>query len=130
MLKATQNWLAQVDYDLVTAEQMLASGRNIYVVFMCHMALEKALKAVVTEETRELPPRTHNLIDLTRRAHLTPSQEQQEFIGRINDASVVTRYPEDLSRIVADYPASIAKQYLEETKELVQWILQDPRLLT
>lgn len=129
MLKATENWLAQVDYDLATAEHMLAVGRYIYVVFMCHMALEKALKALVTEETRELPPRTHNLIDLTRRGKLMPSRWQQDFIGRINDASVVTRYPDDLSRIVADYPEPVAREYLRETKELIQWILQDPRLL-
>jgi hypothetical protein len=37
MLKATANWLAQVDYDLATAEQMLHAGRYIYVIFMSHM---------------------------------------------------------------------------------------------
>jgi HEPN domain-containing protein len=55
MLKATANWLARVDYDIATAEQMLHAGRYIYVIFMSHMALEKALKAVVTEETQKLP---------------------------------------------------------------------------
>jgi HEPN domain-containing protein len=43
---------------------------------MGHMALEKALKALVTEETQQLPPRTHNLIDLAQRAHVVLSQEQ------------------------------------------------------
>jgi len=47
---------------------MLHDGRYIYVIFMSHMALEKALKALVTEETQKLPPRTHNLIDLAQRA--------------------------------------------------------------
>jgi hypothetical protein len=28
-----------------------------------HMALEKIFKALVTEETLMLPPRTHNLVD-------------------------------------------------------------------
>lgn len=74
MLKATANWLAQVNYDLATAEQMLQAGRYIYVIFMRHMALEKALKALVTEETRKLPPRTHNLIDLAQRAHVVLAQ--------------------------------------------------------
>jgi HEPN domain-containing protein len=53
MLKATANWLAQVDYDIATAEQMLHAGRYIYVIFMSHMASEKALKALVTEETQK-----------------------------------------------------------------------------
>ena len=130
MLKATANWLAQVDYDIATAEQMLHTGRYIYVIFMSHMALEKALKALVTEETQKLPPRTHNLIDLAQRARVVLSQEQQDFLGKINNTSVVVRYPDDLSAMVSQYPEAIAQDYLERTKELILWVRQDPRLQT
>jgi HEPN domain-containing protein len=130
MLKATANWLAQVDYDIATAEQMLHAGRYIYVIFMSHMALEKALKALVTEETQKLPPRTHNLIDLAQRAYVVLSQAQQDFLGQLNNTSVVVRYPEDLSALVSQYPEAIAQDYLERTKELLLWVRQDPRLQT
>ena len=130
MLTATANWLAQVDYDIATAEQMLHAERYIYVIFMSHMALEKALKALVTEETQKLPPRTHNLIDLAQRAHLVLSQAQQDFLGKLNNTSVVVRYPGDLSAMVSQYPEAIAQDYLERTKELILWVRQDPRLQT
>ena len=130
MLKATANWLAQVDYDIATAEQMLHVSRYIYVIFMSHMALEKALKALVTEETQKLPPRTHNLIDLAQRAQVVLSQEQQDFLGKINNTSVVVRYPDDLAEMVSQYPEAIAQNYLERTKELITWVRQDPRLQT
>ena len=130
MLKATANWLAQVDYDLATAERMLHAGRYIYVVFMSHMALEKVLKALVTEETQKLPPRTHNLIDLAQRAQVVLSQEQQDFIGKINNASVVVRYPDDLSEMVAQYPEAIVRDYFENARGLIAWIRQDLRLQT
>ena len=81
MLKATANWLAQVDYDIATAEQMLHAGRYIYVIFMSHMALEKALKALVTEETQKLPPRTHNLIDLAREPTWSYRRNSRTFSG-------------------------------------------------
>jgi HEPN domain-containing protein len=109
---------------------MLHTGRYIYVIFMSHMALEKALKALVTEETQKLPPRTHNLIDLAQRAHVVLSQEQQDFLGKINNTSVVVRYPDDLSAMVSQYPEAIAQDYLERTKELILWVRQDPRLQT
>lgn len=128
MLKATENWLAQVDYDLATAEHMLRAGRYIYVIFMSHLALEKALKALVTEETQKLPPRTHNLIDLAQRGKLKLSQEQRDFIGKINNASVIVRYPDDISNMVSQYPETISQEYLEKTKELIEWLRQDPRL--
>ena len=130
MLKATENWLAQVYYDLATAEHMLNTGRYICVIFMCHMALEKALKALVTEETRKLPPRSHNLIGLAQRAKLALTQEHTDFIGKMNDASVVTRYPDDFSRIVSQYPESVAREYFEKAKEVITWIRRDLRLRT
>jgi HEPN domain-containing protein len=130
MLKATENWLAQVDYDLATAEYMLRAGRYIYVIFMTHMALEKTFKALVTEETQRLPPRTHNLIELAQRAQLVLSQEQQDFVGKINNASVVVRYPNDLAAMVSQYPEAVARDYLQSTKELIAWMRQDQRLQT
>lgn len=130
MLTATANWLAQVDYDIVTAEQILHAGRYIYVIFMSHMALEKALQALLTEERQKLPPRTHNLIDLAQRAQLLLSQEQQDFLGKLNNTSVVVRYPDDLAAMVTQYPEGIARDYLERTKELILWTRQDPRLQT
>lgn len=49
MKKETENWLAMVEYDLITARHMLGTGRYVYVIFMCHLAMEKALKAIVCE---------------------------------------------------------------------------------
>ena len=39
-------WLDLADYDLETAKAMLNSGRFLYVGFMCHQTIEKALKAM------------------------------------------------------------------------------------
>jgi hypothetical protein len=56
------------------------------------------------------------------------SQEQQDFLGKINNISVGVWYPDDLSAMVSQYPAAIAQDYLERTKELITWVRQDPRL--
>ena len=58
------------------------------------------------------------------------SQEQQDFLGKINNTSVVVRYPDDLSEMVSQYPEAIAQDYLERTKELILLVRQDPRLQT
>jgi HEPN domain-containing protein len=130
MLKATENWLSQVDYDLATAEHMLHNGRYIYVVFMSHLALEKMLKALVTEETQRLPPRTHHLIDLAQQGKLSLSQTQRDFIGKINNANIATRYPADLAQLLIQYSAPVARTYLEQTREIITWLRQDPRSQT
>jgi HEPN domain-containing protein len=94
------NWLACAHYDLETARHMLATGRNLYVVFMCHLAVEKALKALVCEGTGSSPPRTHDLLRLRRLAAPALEPDAGEFLAQLNDASVTTRYPHDLPAMV------------------------------
>lgn len=61
MREEVKNWLDSARYDLETAEYMFNTGRYIYTVFMCHLALEKVLKAKVQEITGKTPLKTHDL---------------------------------------------------------------------
>lgn len=128
MKEETKNWLDMVEYDLTTAKQMLKTGRFVYVVFMCHLAIEKALKAIVCEETNKVPPKTHDLIYLINLGKAKLSGDLLDFVGIINNAGVVTRYPEDLSKLILSYPKEIAKKYLDKTLEVIQCIKRDSRL--
>jgi len=126
--KDTENWIALTDYDLETARHMLMTGRYLYVIFLCHLALEKLLKAHVAEVTQTLPIKTHDLIYLVKKCELVLSQNHLDFIGKINTASIPTRYPDDLQRSLKDYPESVARDYLNQTTELIQWLKQHPNL--
>jgi len=107
---------------------MLKTGRYLYVVFLCHLALEKMLKAHTTEVTQTIPAKTHDLIYLVKKSGLEMSQAHLEFVGKINTASIPTRYPEDLQRAVGDYPEPIVKEYLHQTQEIIQWLKRHPNL--
>ena len=125
----SKNWIATSLYDLETAEHMLTSGRYLYVIFTCHLSLEKMLKAHVAEVLQDYAPRTHDLILLLRKAALTEMPENYlEFIGKINNVSIPTRYPEDLQRAINAYSKSVATEYLAQTKEVVQWLQAHPNL--
>jgi HEPN domain-containing protein len=45
-----------------------------------------------------------------------------DFIGKLNDASVVTRYPEDLQKVVQAYPRRVAQEYLRATDKVLRWL--------
>ncbi len=128
MLDETKNWLDMVDYDIDTARQMFKTKRYIYVIFMCHLAIEKALKAIVCEETDEFPPKTHDLIILTNLGRVKFSDDLLDFIGKINNVAVVTRYPEDLSKLISSYSKEVAQEYLNKMLKVIECIKQDPRL--
>lgn len=128
MRKDTSNWVALADYDIETARHMLITGRYLYVIFLCHLALEKLLKAHVAEVTQTVPIKTHDLIYLVKKCELEISETHLDFIGKINTASIPTRYPDDLQRALKEYPKSVAKDYLSQTNEIVLWLKQHPNL--
>ena len=128
MRKDSANLIQSALYDLDTAVHMLTTGRYLYVVFMCHLSIEKMLKAVAAEAAGKTPPRTHNLLYLTKLAGVGFSENHFEFISKINNASVVTRYPEDFSALAASFPEEVVAAYLEKTREIVAWLRQNEKL--
>ena len=59
------NWIKASNYDIRTAEHMFKTRRYIYVLFMCHLSVEKLLKALFEAALGKVPPKTHNLIYLS-----------------------------------------------------------------
>ncbi len=121
-------WFDLADYDLETAKAMLQTRRYLYVGFMCHQTIEKALKAVVAISCSEgeMPPKIHHLLKLAERAGLFAimSPEQQVIIKRLNPMNIEARYPEYKDIIAADLNANICCELLKETEELLCWIKQ------
>ena len=85
--------MASAQYDLETAEHMFHSGRYIYTVFMCHLGLEKILKARIAQVAEKEPPKSHDLEYLVSLGGLTPDKETERYIAELTNLSVVTRYP-------------------------------------
>lgn len=122
MDKRTLEWLKQADYDIDTAEFMAKGGRHFYAVFMCHLAVEKALKGLYQHKLQETPPKTHNLIYLLNRIALKPEESIGRVITKLNEANTATRYPDDIDALQSNYTQEITAQILAQTKEILEWI--------
>ncbi|RMG95389.1 MAG: HEPN domain-containing protein [Chloroflexi bacterium] len=69
------------------------------------------------------------MIFLLRKAELTEIPEKHlEFIGKINNVSIPTRYPDDLQRAIQIYSKPVAEEHLSQTKEILQWLQKHPNL--
>jgi HEPN domain-containing protein len=124
----TRNWIACVEYDLATAQGLFETGRYVYVIFMCHLAIEKMLKAHVTEVIQAVPAKTHNLMYLVRKAGLEVPPDILDFLGDINNECVPTRYPRDIAKLVSKFDREMAGSYLRSTREAIKWLRHDPNL--
>ncbi|MBN1664320.1 MAG: HEPN domain-containing protein [Deltaproteobacteria bacterium] len=115
-------WMKQAEYDLKTAEAMFAAKRYIYVVFMCHLAIEKAIKGIYARATQTLPPKTHNLLALIEKSSLDVPEDLYDFIYRLNGVSVPTRYPEDIGKLKKDYNKKNTQAILEMSEVTLKWL--------
>ena len=128
MRAETGNWLEGAEYDLESARHMYATGRYLYVVFLCHLTLEKMLKALVSEITDMPAPKSHDLIYLLKRAGISPAPQHLEFLGKVNNASIPARYPSDIREAIREYTENVADSYLIQTEEVVAWLRSHPGL--
>jgi len=122
MEKQTEEWLRQCDHDMDAAEYLFQGRRYLYAVFMCHLAVEKALKGLYFERLRQTPPRSHSLVYLLNAVGIVPPEKPGKFITRLGEASIPTRYPEDLAKVQLLYTEGVVNQILAEGRETIAWI--------
>jgi len=122
------NWIKSSNYDIKTAEHMLKTGRYIYVLFMCHLSVEKLLKALYEAVLGKMPPKTHNLIYLSGVINMKVPENHLKMLESLNDLSIVTRYPEDIDGLIRAFRRNRVKEYLRGTKALLKWLKKDARL--
>lgn len=122
MDERTKEWFTQAEYDLDTARYMLKGDRRFYAVFMAHLCVEKALKGLWHERFGTPPPKTHNLLYLVEKVGVPPTREVNEFLTSLNDASVATRCPDDIKKMMAAFPRQEVQSMVEKTQEALAWL--------
>lgn len=121
MTGQTEEWFKQADYDLGTAEAMFRSRRYIYTIFMCHLCLEKALKGLLAKRD-VIPPKSHDLVFLLERISVDIPEQHAEFLEMLNEVSVPTRYPDELDRLLAQYPRRRTAEIMGRCREVYEWL--------
>lgn len=120
--KLPEEWLKQTDYDMKTAEFMFDSGRYFYSVFMCHLAVEKALKGLYRLKLDKVPPKTHNLVFLLKEVAIKPPGGIDMLLVTLTEAQVDVRYPDNIDMLQTNYTKSAVTDLLAKAKEVLKWI--------
>jgi HEPN domain-containing protein len=123
MADYVEYWLDLADYDLGAAKGMLKSKHWLYVGFMCHQVIEKALKAVISQDGN-LPPRIHHLMRLADKGGLLlkMTEAQKDTLRKLNPLNNEARYPEQKEQIASALTAKVCQEIMKETEGLLCWI--------
>ena len=108
--------IAKRDYDTMLA--LFNSGRYPESLYFGHIIIEKIIKSLVTKETREQPPYTHDLLRLAELAKLDLVSEEMDFLDMLNDFNIRARYPEHKLNLYKKCDKAFAEKNLGIIKEL------------
>ena len=115
------HWRDGAVEDLETADILFEKRKLRQCLFFVHLALEKALKAIVVDRTQDHSPKIHNLDRLVQLAEIAISEEKLADLTLFNRYCMQGRYP-DLAptRITLEE----AEQRLAQGKEFLEWLLK------
>jgi HEPN domain-containing protein len=121
--KVVAHWRigAREDWDVAT--DLVARGRPRHGLFFGHLALDKALKARVSEITGQLAPRLHDLLRLAEAAGLGLEAGRRDTLARMSAYALAGRYPDSVGASLA---AEDAQARLAEAKEVFEWLMKPP----
>jgi len=120
MRPEAERWWEQAGEDLQSAKTNLGAERYYVCAFLCQQALEKAFKALWIDRFHELPPKTHDLIELAK--GLSVPTGYATTLRDINPAYATARYPDAANGLPARaFNEEIARRELEGAEGVMKW---------
>ena len=117
-------WLELAEYDLETARVMLNGRRYLYVGFMCHQVIEKALKACTWQLRGIETEYTHSLSRLVRKSGVS-SNIPSAYVGLLDvlePLNIEARYPTHRGKLLQSLTRARCEEIVNQTSGFFQWI--------
>jgi len=119
--KHIEYWRTGGEQDFDAASALLQTGHFRHALFCAHLALEKLLKAHVTRQTGETPPRIHDLLRLADMARLSLHDTQRAFLAEFSVYQLEGRYP-DAEQVPLD--SGRANKQISRAEEMLGWLTE------
>ena len=120
MLKQIDYWKKGSLSDIETADILIDKKKYREGLFFCHLSIEKMLKALYVKTKNDIPPKTHNLFQLSENIDLKTDENNSEFFGILMNYQLEGRYPDSYPLIPDEVKV---KKYLTKTKDIQQWLI-------
>lgn len=120
--KIVNYWRELSEYDMKTAKFMFQTKRYPYCLFMCHLAIEKILKAIIVNKTEKHAPYSHNLVELAKRSKLNFDEDQKNLLADLTEFNLEARYPEWQKDFYKKANKNYAIKYLNDSIKIHKWL--------
>jgi HEPN domain-containing protein len=115
-------WVKTAEHDIATAQSLFDTGHYDWCLFIGHLVLEKILKAHYVNNTGEVPPKIHDLVRLASKTKLPISENQKNFLEKVNDFLIEARYPDEKLEFYKTCTKEFTDKNLQKIKDIYQWL--------
>lgn len=111
-------WEKTAEHDYKRIDSLFKNKYYDFCLFAGHLILEKILKAHVVKTTNKRTPYIHDLSELSKRAKLELSEEENDFLAYANRFNIRSRYPDYKFRFYKSCTPAYTKENLIRIKSL------------
>jgi HEPN domain-containing protein len=124
MNEKAKYWLDICEEDISTVKSLLTGGKLLWSGFICHLIVEKALKAVIANNTDDTPPKIHDLPKLAKIGGIFEdlSEKQKDLLRKLMPLNIEARYPESKRKIANSLTKDCCEQLFNDVEDFLCWI--------
>lgn len=116
-------WLDSSEQDLKVADVLFENKKYDWCLFIGHLVLEKAFKAIYINVNEDLyPPKIHNLLKLSELCNIELNNEQTLFLDKVNNFNIEARYPAYKNEFHKMADSEFTVEHYNKIKEYYQWL--------
>ena len=117
-------WLKSSKEDYKIAEDLIDMKHYQWALFLCHIAIEKVLKASYIKINDQYPPPIHKLVKLATDCKIELSEEQVDDLREMTSFNIEARYPDYKNEFYKKCDQQFTSFYIEKISELRLWLLE------
>ncbi|MBC8527159.1 MAG: HEPN domain-containing protein [Candidatus Cloacimonetes bacterium] len=115
-------WLETAGEDWKTANHLFEKGDYSWCLFLCHLVLEKYLKALYVQNVDKSVPYKQQLSIIAKKAKLHLTNNQIDFLDEVTEFNIETRYSDYKKRFREKATKTFTLNYIQKIKEFKKWL--------
>ena len=116
-------WLKSSKEDYKIAEDLIDMKHYQWALFLCHIAIEKVLKASYIKINDQYPPPIHKLVKLAADCKIELSEEQVDDLREMTSFNIEARYDIIKDKLYKKATKEYTKKYFQKTKNLLNYFI-------
>lgn len=116
-------WIESAEEDFQTAEGLIRLKHYHWALFLCHIAIEKVLKANYIKIKDQYPPPIHKLVKLAQDCRLVLTEAQLDDLKEMTTFHIEARYDVIKDKLYKKATKEFTLKYFKVTKKLLNYFI-------